>query len=266
MPPTPTPTRRVVSPAVAASVPLAFLSIACASTGAPLGEPHTAGRPFVSTDADTVAPRAFELEAGYTFDETRSREVSAELKYGVGERSQINVAWSPWIHIETPGGDEFGIGNLELAWKQRVIDAHDSRPGIGVEVGAVFPTGSRGEDLGSGQTDVFAALFATYDVSGWRLGGYAEIAALGQPGADKANAEHTFTVSVVSPFIGRCALLAELIHSRAPEDHEEGTFATLAATWNPDDVWILDLGYRAAIDDTSPDWAVTFGFTRTFGE
>lgn len=246
------------------AVLVSSLCAACASAGAPLADPITAGRPFVSTDAATPPARTFEFEAGVARDHERSSEVSAQLKYGAGERAQLAIGWTPWTHVELDGSDAFGSDNVEFSWKQRFVDAREGRPALGTELGLLLPTGSRGAELSSGEYDAFVALIASHYVDDWTFGAFYELAALGQPGAEHADATHTFTVTTVSPFVGRWAFLAELVHALVPEQSYDPSFLTLGATWNPDATWILDLACRAGLDDDAADWELTFGFTRGF--
>ena len=150
--------------------------LATAAAVALLGavEPSAAGQARVMTDRpdranslDTVSPGMAQIETGLAFLRDPSgnqpvRRVKQEGSFRVGllETVEFDLVGDLFIRERAEGQGTSGIGDTTLAAKWRLLDAEDSRPGLGLLPFVKLPTASRTKGLGSGRVD-FGALLAT---------------------------------------------------------------------------------------------------------
>lgn len=111
--------------------------------------PVTAYRPGAADSAELPVPRFLEFELGWNRErgDDRSRTHSAEylFKYAFNEDMGVLVGGEAYVHEDAPGESaRDGIGDTEIAWKQR-FDVEGSAA-FGLIAGVQFPTASH--DLG----------------------------------------------------------------------------------------------------------------------
>ena len=116
-------------------------------------------RPTVATHAGTVATGYSELEAGIERDRFSDRslatQVPAILKVGLGQRVQGSIS----TPVFGASGVPFGIGDIALGLKWRVLEDHPFLSDFAIQPSIKFSTGG---DRGTGTTDVSLLLIDSH--------------------------------------------------------------------------------------------------------
>ncbi|MEO8430837.1 MAG: transporter [Acidobacteriota bacterium] len=123
-----------------------------------------AQQPFVTDDADVTPRREFHFEY-YNEYVALSQSASPDLRqdtsnfviqYGLFNGFEVNVDL-PLISIERSRessiGSAFGLGDIDFAFKWRLVPEDGARPAFTLSGAVEVPTGDRASQLGSGFTD-----------------------------------------------------------------------------------------------------------------
>ncbi len=117
-----------------------------------------AGPPFKTDDPEPVDYRHWEFylasEQEYGGDETNSTCPHIEVNYGVLPDVQLHIV-APMGYVHNSGGTHYGYSNTELGVKYRFVNETGTMPQIGVFPLVELPTGSKGNELGTGNTQVY---------------------------------------------------------------------------------------------------------------
>ena len=252
--------------------PLATLLLAlaaCQGPSAALREGRelqaTPQRPTLSEDTATTAAGTFELEAGVLLDPEDRLDTPVTLKYGVDARSEVSLAFSPFVFVELPGDDGEGFGDLLLGYRARVLDQQGERPSVGWAASVKLPTGDEDEGLGSGELDAFVAGMASYNARGWGATGYAQLGLLGEPDGSGLDHRELLALSAARAMDPETALFGELAGVFTPERDDEQVLAIGGMTWSPAPGFVLDLGGLVGLSSDAPDLQLFLGFTRNLG-
>jgi hypothetical protein len=151
-----------VTGSVRAALRLVVLAIgALAATGT-----AAAQAPFVTDDAEVTPPREFHFEyansyvalARNAFPDLRQDTSNFVIQYGLLPGLEANVDF-PLILIarekSSPIGSAFGLGDVDLALKWKIVAEApgEPHPAVTVSGAAEFPTGNESKQLGSGLAD-----------------------------------------------------------------------------------------------------------------
>jgi hypothetical protein len=177
-----------------------------------LARPAIAGPPFVSDDPEPTPYHQFEI---YTFDNgTNTRdgtagETGVDFNYGAGPDLQL-TATLPAGFQSAAGGTNFGLGNIELAAKYRLL--HQDTFGLDVAVfpRVFLPSGSN--TIGDNHTSLLLPVWAEKD---WE-GGWSAFGGGGCVFSAIRGADFCLTGAVLTyQLMPRLQIGAELFHQTA---------------------------------------------------
>ncbi|MCG3130245.1 MAG: hypothetical protein FLDDKLPJ_00999 [Phycisphaerae bacterium] len=146
--------------------------------------PLVTDRPDFTESTETVAPRWFQLEGGYTFTydregRQRRREHGAPellLRAGLAERVELRLGWAGYAWTElredvargggrARGHEDWSQGAADVSFglKVKLVDQAGLRPDFGVIAQATAPSGSPG--FSSGDVDPEVKLLWAYELT-----------------------------------------------------------------------------------------------------
>jgi hypothetical protein len=148
-----------------------------------LALPRTAwaGPPFITDDPEPVDPGHWEVYA-FSFGALDGGSAtgvgpSIEVNYGAAPNLQLHVIAN--LAFDAPSGRarQYGLGDVELGAKYRLIDPgkDDWRPQVGVFPLVELPTGDAKRGLGGGYVAAFLPVWVQKDFGDWTTyggGGY----------------------------------------------------------------------------------------------
>jgi len=127
-----------------------------------IGSSVLAGPPFKTDDPQPVDFHHWEFYLASTQSWGRhSTEATCphfEINYGVAENTQLHLL-APLGYAHSPDGTHFGYSDTELGVKYRFFDETETTPQIGVFPLVILPTGSKDDELGSGNVEAFLPLW-----------------------------------------------------------------------------------------------------------
>lgn len=174
-------------------------------------DPHSVQpeRPTVATHAGTVARGWLEIEAGAERDQFApdSVGVSTPVVFKVGLAS--NVQLSVFASTAAPAGGLFGVGDLGVGVKWRLLDDAPMVGDFAVLPTLTFPTGSVNRGTGLGTTDASLLLISSHDFGPVEMDlniGYTRRSGNGSGAPQNAT---LWTASFGGPFTGAFGWVAE---------------------------------------------------------
>ena len=224
----------------------------------------TPQRPTVSADTSTTAWQTFELEAGALWDPSDEIDTPMTLKYGFDPRTEVFAGWSPVGYVSRPGEDGFGVGDLVLGTRHRVLDETDGTPSAAFQGAVKLPVADEDEGLGSGETDFALAGILTRGFGDFVGIGYWQLDLLGSPSGG-FDVGHSLAIATATPVVGQIAWFGELAAVIVPEHDDEALFTTIGATYNPRPSLLFDVGAVVGLNDDAPDFQLVAGFTQNLG-
>lgn len=243
---------------------LCSCSAACAALERGREIPATPQRPTLSTDTSTTASGTLELETGLALDPGDRLGTPSALKLGLDEHSEVFLGFEPWIVLDVPGRDERGFGDLVLGYRRRFVEPLGDRPALAYLASIKAPTADENDGLGSGETDLVAALAATWSDVVWTRTGYLQFGLLGDPdGGTVLQSAASFTAGyALADDISAFGELAALV---TPEVDDEQLLLTLglARAWSPGR--IVDVGIVLGAGEDAPDLQLLVGTTINLG-
>jgi hypothetical protein len=145
-----------------------------------LGEAVHAGPPFLTDDPEPVPYRHYEAYLYTARDGTRAGSAYAgpgsEANWGAVPDVQLHIAFG--TTVISPAGDvrAYGIGDLELGVKYRVIHETKWRPEFSLYPMIELPTGSAAAGLGNGRSWYRLPVWAQKSIGPWTTyGGGGEV-------------------------------------------------------------------------------------------
>lgn len=232
--------------------------------------PCFARHPLGTEDPGTVLPLYLEVEiAGEHYHTTgEGNETGLGITLTTGILSDLNIALAAGGVSLDPGdgSSEKGFGDLELASKWNFIDGEGNLPGLALKVAVTLPTGDEQRGLGSGGYDASAALIAGKAVGPVNLYlnlGYTRIDKVAE--GDK---KHVCAASLAGEWniVASWAIVGEVLYESLGADGEDPPVsATAGVVWEIADNFSIDIGARAGLTDTAPDWSILAGASYTFG-
>jgi hypothetical protein len=127
-------------------------------------DPHAVQpeRPTVATHAGTVAAGWFEIETGLERDRVGSGAsllTPTVLKFGIGSHAQLSIAGS----VPRPNASSFGIGDLAVGIKWRLVDDAPVLGDFALLPSVKFATGAAEKGRGTGTTDVSLLAISSHE-------------------------------------------------------------------------------------------------------
>ncbi len=174
-------------------------------------DPHAVQpeRPTVATHAGTVAPGWLEIEAGAERDQFAPDSVGVStpvvIKLGVGSHAQLSIFGS----TAAAAGAMFGIGDIGVGVKWRLLDDAPIVGDFAVLPEVTFPTGSVRRETGLGTTDGSILLISSHDFGAVEMDlnvGYTRRSGNGSNAPQNAT---LWTASFGGPFTGAFGWVAE---------------------------------------------------------
>lgn len=229
--------------------------------------PVEAGRPLAVEDAETVGKGKTELELGldHARQESGDREttLSGVLTYGLTERLDLALEVPILFMRPEEGGDEAGLGDVELHGKVRFLAEGDAWPALAL-VGAVkFSTGSERRGLGSGATDGGVTLVATKGLGPVTAHANLGYTVIGASGADDVVSYGLAAeVAVLKPL----SLVGELVGetNSDPEAKADPLDLRVGLTYALRETITVDGAVSIGLTRASPDYVLTVGVTIRF--
>ena len=138
-----------------------------------------AGPPFVTDDPEPVELHHWEFYyaslLNHDVDGNTGTAPHFEVNYGAFSETQLHVI-VPLAYSDITGNSfEYGLGDIEIGVKYRLIRENDSRPQVGVFPLVELASGDSGKGLGSGHTSAFIPLWIQKSWGPWTMyggGGY----------------------------------------------------------------------------------------------
>lgn len=160
-----------------------FYRVAAAALWATVLIPMSAlaGPPFRTDDPEPVDYKHWEF---YTFTtgthvngDTAGAGPAIEFNYGLMPDAMLHLVVPTAFDSPTGGPTLFGLGDIELGFKYRLIDQdkNGSRPSIGIFPLVELPTGDQNRGLGGGHVRAFLPVWVQKDFGEWTTyggGGY----------------------------------------------------------------------------------------------
>ena len=130
-----------------------------------------AGPPYVTDDPEPVELHHWELylasQHTVTRDDASGTAPHVELNYGVLPGLQLHVI-APLAYARPSGGPtSYGVGDLELGAKYRLVGEGRTRPMVGVFPLLELPAGDASRGLGAGHLQVFIPLWLQKSFGPW---------------------------------------------------------------------------------------------------
>jgi hypothetical protein len=146
---------------------VAFLVLAATVLG-PIGSAH-AGFPLATEDAETLGRGNVEVE--FNFERSSSsreeRETTLENAYtlGVADRIDFAASFAYLFHTSEDGSESVrGMGDTEVTLKMPFFDGTGWIPTVGIQAGALLPTGEETKGLGDGRASGLITVIADWEV------------------------------------------------------------------------------------------------------
>lgn len=251
-----TPPLRALAPSI-----LLLLS-SCAAVERGRGLPVHPQRPTFSNDAFTSASGTLEVEAGVAWDPSDRLGTPVLARLGLDARSELLLGIEPVVLIG--GGSEQGIGDLVVGYKRRVSEADGSEPALAWQARMKAPTADEDDGIGSGETDFFGALAATWPDEQYSVNAFLQFGLIGDPGGGTAwQTAGSFTVG--APVEEDVAGFGEVAVSVIPEFDDEQVFGIVGVQWERAPGQVFDLGFEVGLSEDAPDFQVYFGTTTNLG-
>lgn len=138
-----------------------------------------AGPPFKTDDAEPVDYGHYEMfiaaEQAKTADGTAGSRPLIEVNYGAAPDLQLSVSVPFDFDSPSHGSSQYGMGDVELSAKYRLIQETETRPMISIFPRVVLQTGDADKNLGNGATQYFLPVWLEKKWGDWQSyggGGY----------------------------------------------------------------------------------------------
>jgi hypothetical protein len=156
---------------------------------------------------ETSAADWLRLEQGGSASETLLLGASV-LKYGIGDRSDLQVGFTPYVRVSSDGDHLSGVGDVTVRFKQRLTGA-DAKVQVAVIPFAKLPTAKTG--IGNGKAEGGVALPVSFALAGpvtMTLG--PEVDLLADSDGHGRHAAVVQLVNLAAPVAPRLTLIGEL--------------------------------------------------------
>ncbi len=230
-------------------------------------------RPLTTESADTLEWGSGEVEVGIGSFQTRLQGQRGQLweipqlaaRVGLGPTSELRVEGNGAMAFDPDTGDDAREpGDLTFWAKVRFWKGTAFQPVVAGRIGVKLPITSEESGLGTDETDFFAQLILSQNVSSSRLHLNLGIAVLGDPTRNSAqNDTLTYALAAGTPIGSRARLVGEIAGQQGAGTSFDRSFVRAGVRWEAAGaVW--DVGASFGLIDESEDWGIIAGMTRGF--
>jgi len=241
---------------------LSLASAGCAGFGQDRA-PVTPQRPTLSNNTATTAEGTVEVEAGVAIDPGDSFDSPVVGKWGMSERSELFVAWSPWVVVDVPGNDLDGASDLAVGMRHRFADETAEMPSAAFQLTTKLPTAN--DEIGTGEHDFFAAVMLDKRVAEVDFTAFYQLGLLGDPAGRGAETGHDVALAAALALDDRWGVFGELAGRFVSEYDYDSVFLTGGVTFAQDPSLVFDAGLVAGLSDDAPDAVFQVGMTHNLG-
>lgn len=257
---------------LAALVPCAVLSVWISTAPA---QPIDPDRPDLTTSAKVVGTGRLQLETGLEYDSTRvggsptnkQLTIQANLRAGITETLELSLETEPYSWFWAGGDHDNGSGDYTLASKYRVYAPPPGSGGPLLAVRSYVKLPIASEPIGSGRPDFGALMLMTLGLAGGlNLDANAGVAAIGVTRPNGFIPQGIVSGSLSWAVTDRLSTITELFFTTKPDrDEHNSLITTVALMYLLTPNVALDVGGRAGLVGTGPDWSVLGGLSVRFG-
>ncbi|MHC4379326.1 MAG: transporter family protein [Planctomycetota bacterium] len=257
--------------ATSAALFLALGASSCMSAGAYKAQ-VTPQRPTFSNDTRTASFGTMELEAGLEIGMNpdpgqNAARLDTVARFGVSETGEFFLGWTPYQSVDASGPDPDGTGDLEVGFRQRLMDETESLPATAFQISTEVPTGD--DDLAvnptDGRTAFNAAFIADRSFGDLSTTLFYQLGVLSSDQAFDQDITHLLAVAGSLPVDDLITAQAELAWFYFPETDEEPIFLTLLGQYSISDTMMFDAGLRLGLNDDAQDVSVFAGIVTNLG-
>lgn len=229
-------------------------------------------RPTKANAACTVVAGAWQVEAdGVNFTRNEAGGVTSKttaygattVKYGLSERSDLEVTWTPYVESRATGADKLtGSGDIYVRYKQALKTSGATTVSIIPYVKA--PTAADG--LGNDKLEGGVALPVSLAMDGFTLTFGPQADLLVDADGDGRHLAVTNLVNLGRPISSSVTLYGELWTNTNfdPADTITQVSADAAIVWLAAPTLQFDLGGNFGLNDKTPDAQVYVGVSKRF--
>jgi hypothetical protein len=244
----------------------------CTAVGA--AEDINPDRPDLTTSAEIVPARTFQIETGIEYDHTRvggsptERQLSVQttLRVGLTPALEISLDGVPFVWLRD-GEDHSGSGDYTLGLKYRFLapSPDGTGPALGVKPFVKLPAAR--EPIGSERPDFGALGLMTLGLPwGLSLDANAGVAAIGQRGPDGFIPQGIVAASLSWSATERLSTITELYYATKDErGGRYGLLTTVALMYRLTPRLALDTGMRTTLAGQGPSWSAFVGLSVRLG-
>jgi len=238
-----------------------FLAGGCAGMDTGRRTPVTPQRPTFSSSAFTTAAGTLEVEAGLAIDPGDRLGTPTTLKVGLDDVSEGFVGFEPIVVVD---GSESGLGDFVVGYRRRFAEGDGHGPALAWLAALKIPPADEDDGLGSGETDVFGALSATWAGAEFTSTGYLQLGLLGDPGGGSAF-QMAGAWALGLPLRDELSAFGELTAVLTPEFDDEQLFGIAGIAWASAPGLVFDVGVQVGLSDDAPDFKLLVGTTSNLG-
>jgi hypothetical protein len=228
-------------------------------------------RPELTESAKLVPRGALQLESGLALSRERrggrgaekTFEAEADLRIGVRRDLELNLGWSPLVHVWGPE-DDTGIGDVTLGVRYRFVEGTEDQPWppyLAVKAFAKLPAAD--EPRGTGRPDFGLLLLASVELpQDFELEINVGAAAVGQTRPNDYLAQAIATASLSRELARSLLGFVELLfNSREERDGREQLAANIGLVYRLTRTLAIDAGVQTSLVGHGPDYVVRTGLS-----
>ena len=230
-------------------------------------------RPLITESADTLEWGRGDIEVGIGSFQTRVQGQRGQLweipqlaaRVGLGPTSELRVEGNGIVAFDPDTGDDAREpGDFTFFTKVRFWKGTGFQPVVAGRIGVKLPITSQESGLGTDETDFFAEVILSQNVSRARLHLNLGLAILGDPTRNsEQNDTFTYSLAAGTPIGSRTRLVGEIAGQQGAGTVFDRSFARAGVRWDAAGaVW--DFGASFGLIDESEDWGIIAGMTRGF--
>lgn len=237
--------------------------------------PICTDRPTKANSVCTVPAGRWQVEAdGVNWTRNKAAGLTADttayaattLKYGLTERSDLQVTWTPYVEarVKGPGFDDktTGSGDVTLRYKAKVLTK--GRATVAVLPYVKVPTAADG--LGNGEVEGGVAVPISFALEGFSLTFGPQVDLLLDADGDGRHAAVSNVINISRSVTPNLILIGELWSSANfdPADTVTQVSADVAAAYVVGQDFQIDVGGNFGVNGDTPDVQLYVGLSKRF--
>lgn len=220
----------------------------------------TPQRPSFSFNTATVWPRCLELEVGGSLTDSGSA-VPAFLKYGLTERTEVELSFDAIRRVDLNGGTLTSQGDLVLGMRSRLAGLRGRRS-FALAGRLKVPTAR--DNAGSGEFDARIVAIASIPAGRMSVDGNLWLSTLGQADGSKLGQVQGIATLNLPPS-GGWSPFAEVAWQRTATQGSGG-IVDVGLLYGASRTAVFDAAAGLGWSEGYPDWTVTAGWTILFNQ